>query len=57
MKVITTIRELLEQDDFVREVELGMLQVVAELLSDLKRYKLSRIVNTNFVAIFWKIVE
>jgi len=48
MKVITTTRELLEQDDFVREVELGMLQVVAELLSGLKRYKLSRIVNTNF---------
>jgi hypothetical protein len=28
MKVIITTRELLEQDDFVREVELGMLQIV-----------------------------
>jgi hypothetical protein len=47
MRVITT-RELLEQDYFVREVELGMLQVVSEMLNSLKRYKLSRIVNTNF---------
>jgi hypothetical protein len=37
MRVITT-RELLEQDYFVREVELGMLQVVAEMLNGLKRY-------------------
>jgi hypothetical protein len=46
MRIITT-REFLEQDDFVREVELGMLQVVAKLLNALKIYKLSGIVNTN----------
>jgi hypothetical protein len=46
MRIITT-KELLEQDYFVRELELGMLQVVAKMLNGLKRYKLSRIVNTN----------
>lgn len=45
MRVIT--RELLEQDYFVREVQLGMLQVIAQLLSCLKRYKLFGIVDTN----------
>jgi hypothetical protein len=47
MKVITT-RELLEQDYFVREVDLRMLQVATQLLSGLKMYKLYGIINTNF---------
>jgi hypothetical protein len=46
MKVITT-RKFLERNYYVKELELGMLQVVVELLSGLKRYKLFGIINTN----------